>query len=192
MSYFTLRRDAVGPCEHGRVTDRYEEAFATPTSLRISGLATMALCVGLLVLVAVVPDRSDDPAAASIGATAAVAVGLLGAGLATMRMRVVLAEVLDVRVRPLWWRRRIDPSTITALSTVTVDPRAAGGFGARISPGHGTVVLLSAGPGLRVSVAGMRDVTFRCSEPDRLAAMLVARGAAADPATPRPTRGHDH
>lgn len=160
----------------------HEETLRPGRTLTVVGWAVIATAVGIAALVLAVPAGWQDqpPTASDVGVlvvTLAVTVAL-GIGSVLMRMTVRVDEVLEVRVRPWWYRRRIAPERITSAEVVHVTGGNSGGLGIRLVPG-GTAVLLDGGPGVQVTIRGARSLRFRCNDPDALVEALRARGAAA-------------
>ncbi|MDM7886268.1 hypothetical protein QUG92_14230 [Curtobacterium sp. RHCKG23] len=161
----------------------HEETLRPGRTLTVVGWAVIATAVGIAALVLAVPTGWQDqpPTASDVGVlvvTLAVTVAL-GVGSLLMRMTVRVDEVLEVRVRPWWYRRRIAPERITSAEVVHVTGGNSGGLGIRLVPG-GTAVLLDGGPGVQVTIRGARSIRFRCNDPDALVEALRARGAAVD------------
>jgi hypothetical protein len=161
----------------------HEETLRPGRTLTVVGWAVIATAVGIAALVLAVPAGWQDqpPTASDVGVlvvTLAVTVAL-GVGSLLMRMTVRVDEVLEVRVRPWWYRRRIAPERITSAEVVHVTGGNSGGLGIRLVPG-GTAVLLDGGPGVQVTIRGARSLRFRCNDPDAVVEALRARGAAVD------------
>lgn len=160
----------------------HEETLRPGRTMTVVGWAVIATAVGIAALVLAVPAGWQDqpPTASDVGVlvvTLTVTVAL-GIGSLLMRMTVRVDEVLEVRVRPWWYRRRIAPERITSAEVVHVTGGNSGGLGIRLVPG-GTAVLLDGGPGVQVTIRGARSLRFRCNDPDALVEALRARGAAA-------------
>ncbi|MDT0212009.1 hypothetical protein [Curtobacterium sp. BRD11] len=161
----------------------YEETARPGRVMTVVGWAVIATAVGIATLVLAVPAGWQDqpPSASDVGVlvvTLAVTVAL-GIGMMTMRMTVRVDEVLEVRVRPWWYRRRVAPEQITSAEVVHMTGGNSGGLGIRLVPG-GTAVLLDGGPGVQVAIRGARSLRFRCNDPEAVVAALRARGASAD------------
>lgn len=161
----------------------YEETVRPGRVMTVVGWAVIATAVGIATLVLAVPAGWQDqpPSASDVGVlvvTLAVTVAL-GIGMMTMRMTVRVDEVLEVRVRPWWYRRRVAPEQITSAEVVHMTGGNSGGLGIRLVPG-GTAVLLDGGPGVQVAIRGARSLRFRCNDPEAVVAALRARGASAD------------
>ncbi|WIE75065.1 hypothetical protein [Curtobacterium sp. MCSS17_007] len=161
----------------------YEETVRSGRVMTVIGWAVIATAVGIATLVLAVPAGWQDqpPTASDVGVlvvTLAVTVAL-GIGSVLMRMTVRVDEVLEVRVRPWWYRRRVAPEQITSAEVVHMTGGNSGGLGIRLVPG-GTAVLLDGGPGVQVTIRGARSLRFRCNDPEAVVAALRARGAAAD------------
>ncbi|MDB6427779.1 hypothetical protein [Curtobacterium sp. 20TX0008] len=161
----------------------YEETLRPGRVMTVVGWAVIATAVGIATLVLAVPAGWQDqpPTASDVGVlvvTLAVTVAL-GIGMMTMRMTVRVDEVLEVRVRPWWYRRRVAPEQITSAEVVHMTGGNSGGLGIRLVPG-GTAVLLDGGPGVQVAIRGARSLRFRCNDPEAVVAALRARGASAD------------
>ncbi|MCM3504104.1 hypothetical protein M3666_03110 [Curtobacterium sp. ODYSSEY 48 V2] len=161
----------------------YEETVRSGRVMTVVGWAVIATAVGIATLVLAVPAGWQDqpPSASDVGVlvvTLAVTVAL-GIGMMTMRMTVRVDEVLEVRVRPWWYRRRVAPEQITSAEVVHMTGGNSGGLGIRLVPG-GTAVLLDGGPGVQVAIRGARSLRFRCNDPEAVVAALRARGASAD------------
>jgi len=159
------------------VTERWDETFGPTLTTRLAGGGVVVLAVVVLALVLFAPDGTNVTGPSDLALVVVVcgALATLGAALASTRMTVRLDRLLEIRIGPFWYRRRIDPTTVTAAVAVDLRPDRSG-TGARLGR-NGMVVLLDAGSGVRVSVAGMRDVAFRCDDPPRLIAALHERGA---------------
>ncbi len=137
----------------------HEETLRPGRTMTVVGWAVIATAVGIAALVLAVPAGWQDqpPTASDVGVlvvTLAVTVAL-GIGSLLMRMTVRVDEVLEVRVRPWWYRRRIAPERITSAEVVHVTGGNSGGLGIRLVPG-GTAVLLDGGPGVQVTIRGAR------------------------------------
>ncbi|AIV40749.1 MULTISPECIES: hypothetical protein [unclassified Curtobacterium] len=161
----------------------YEETVRPGRVMTVVGWAVIATAVGIATLVLAVPAGWQDqpPSASDVGVlvvTLAVTVAL-GIGMMTMRMTVRVDEVLEVRVRPWWYRRRVAPEQITSAEVVHMTGGNSGGLGIRLVPG-GTAVLLDGGPGVQVAIRGARSLRFRCNDPEAVVEALRARGASAD------------
>ncbi|MEV7933651.1 hypothetical protein [Curtobacterium sp. NPDC089185] len=161
----------------------HEETLRPGRTMTVVGWAVIATAVGIAALVLAVPAGWQDqpPTVSDVGVlvvTLAVTVAL-GIGSLLMRMTVRVDEVLEVRVRPWWYRRRIAPERITSAEVVHVTGGNSGGLGIRLVPG-GTAVLLDGGPGVQVTIRGARSLRFRCNDPDAVVEALRARGAAVD------------
>ncbi|MFJ5145780.1 hypothetical protein [Curtobacterium sp. NPDC088465] len=161
----------------------YEETVRPGRVMTVVGWAVIATAVGIATLVLAVPAGWQDqpPTASDVGVlvvTLAVTVAL-GIGMMTMRMTVRVDEVLEVRVRPWWYRRRVAPEQITSAEVVHMTGGNSGGLGIRLVPG-GTAVLLDGGPGVQVAILGARSLRFRCNDPEAVVEALRARGASAD------------
>lgn len=161
----------------------HEETLRPGRTMTVVWWAVIATAVGIAAVVLAVPAGWQDqpPTASDVGVlvvTLAVTVAL-GIGSLLMRMTVRVDEVLEVRVRPWWYRRRIAPERITSAEVVHVTGGNSGGLGIRLVPG-GTAVLLDGGPGVQVTIRGARSIRFRCNDPDALVEALRARGAAVD------------
>ncbi|MFL0390769.1 hypothetical protein [Curtobacterium sp. 179-B 9B NHS] len=161
----------------------YEETVRPGRVMTVVGWAVIATAVGITTLVLAVPAGWQDqpPSASDVGVlvvTLAVTVAL-GIGMMTMRMTVRVDEVLEVRVRPWWYRRRVAPEQITSAEVVHMTGGNSGGLGIRLVPG-GTAVLLDGGPGVQVAIRGARSLRFRCNDPEAVVEALRARGASAD------------
>ncbi|WP_182047000.1 hypothetical protein [Curtobacterium sp. ME26] len=161
----------------------HEETLRPGRTMTVVGWAVIATAVGIAAVVLAVPAGWQDqpPTASDVGVlvvTLAVTVAL-GIGSLLMRMTVRVDEVLEVRVRPWWYGRRIAPERITSAEVVHVTGGNSGGLGIRLVPG-GTAVLLDGGPGVQVTIRGARSLRFRCNDPDAVVEALRARGAAVD------------
>lgn len=159
----------------------YEETVRPGRVLTVVGWLVIATSVGIAALVLAVPAGWQDeaPTASDIGVlvvTLALTVAL-GIGTLLMRMTVRVDEVLEVRVRPWWYRRRIAPGQITSAEVVHMTGGNSGGLGIRLVPG-GTAVLLDGGPGVQLTIHGARSLRFRCDDPDAVVEALRVRGAA--------------
>ena len=146
----------------------------------VVGLSTVGLVLAIAALVVAVPAGWQEwpPSASDVGVlvvTLALTLAV-GIGTALMRIEVRVDEVLEVRVRPFWYRRRIAPTRITSATVVRMTGANSGGWGLRLVPG-GTAVLLDGGPGVQVEVAGARSLRFRCNDPEAVVSALRARGA---------------
>ncbi|WP_144765702.1 hypothetical protein [Curtobacterium sp. 9128] len=157
----------------------YTETTGASRLFRVLGIATVTGSVGVGALVAVVPPTPGKEASGTdlvIASIALVLVAVLGVGLAASRLTVQVDDLLTVRMTP-WYRRTINPRTITSASVVDLRGRAVGGWGVRLAPGQGTVVLMDDGPGVRLGIEGRRDLSFRCGDPERVLAVLTRQGA---------------
>lgn len=158
----------------------YTETSTTSTLFRVLGIATAVGSIAIATTIALVPPSPGKEPSMSdlvISSVALVVVAGLGTVLATTRLTVALDDRLSVRLTPFWYRRTIDPRTITSASPIALRGTDVGGWGVRFGPGRGTVVLMDNGPGVRLSITGKRDLSFRCGDPERLIAALAGRGA---------------
>jgi hypothetical protein len=157
----------------------YEEALPSGRLMPVVGIALIVIAVGAVALPLVVPpspgkDMGPGDVAVLVG-TLAVTVAL-GVGVVRMRQTIRIDDVLEVRVTPFWYRRRIPLDRIASVAPMDVTGLNSGGWGIRLIP-SGTAILLDSGPGVHVTVRGKRALRFRCSDPDALVAALEARGA---------------
>lgn len=157
----------------------YEEVVPSGRLMLWVGLglaAVVVVTVGVPLAVAS-PTRQDVGTGDTI-ALVATLVGtlVLAVGVARMRIHVRVDDVLEVRVTPFWYRRRIDPAQITSAVPMVLNGVNSAGWGIRLVPG-GTALLLDNGPGVQVHVAGKWSLRFRCGDPQALVAALDARGA---------------
>jgi len=161
----------------------HEETVRSGRTMVVFGLSTIALVVAITALVVTVPAGWQDwPPSPSDVAVLVVSLGLalaVGVGVALMRLEVRVDEVLEVRVRPWWYRRRIAPAQITSAAAVEMTPGNSNGWGIRLV-GGGTAVLLDSGPGVQVTIAGARSLRFRCNDPEAVVEALRVRGAPID------------
>lgn len=157
----------------------YEEVVPSGRLMLWVGLGLMAVVVvsvGIPLVVAT--PTGEDLGTGDVAALAITFVGtlVLAVGVVMMRVHVRVEDVLEVRVAPFWYRRRIDPTRITSAESMTLTGGNSAGWGIRLVPG-GTAVLLDNGPGVQVTVAGKRSLRFRCSDPEAVVDALEARGA---------------
>ncbi|GAA1494498.1 hypothetical protein [Curtobacterium herbarum] len=157
----------------------YEETLPSGRLMPVVGIALIVIAVGAVALPLVVPpspgnDMGPGDTAVLIGTLAVTVV--LGVGVVRMRETVRVDDVLEVRVTPFWYRRRIPLDQIASVTPMTLTGRNSGGWGIRLIP-SGTAILLDHGPGVHVAVHGKRALRFRCGDPDALVAVLEARGA---------------
>ena len=99
----------------------YEETVRPGRVMTVVGWAVIVTSVGIAALVLAVPAGWQDgpPTASDVGVlvvTLALTVAL-GIGTLLMRMTVRVDEVLEVRVRPWWYRRRIAPAQVNVKAT---------------------------------------------------------------------------
>ncbi len=158
----------------------YEETVRSGRAMTVVGWGVIGSSTGIAALVLAVPAGWQDrpPSGSDIGVlvTTLALTLALGIGSVLMRMRVRVDEVLEVRVRPWWYRRRIDPTQVTSAQAVRMTGANSGGLGIRLVPG-GTAVLLDGGPGVQLEIAGARSLRFRCNDPDAVVDALRVRGA---------------
>jgi hypothetical protein len=157
----------------------YEEELPSGRLVLMVGLVIVALALAPILLVFLVPpspgyDRDPGDVAVLV-VTLAVSV-VLGVGVVRMRQHNRVDDVLEVRVTPFWYRRRIAPERIASATRVQMTALNSGGWGIRLVPG-GTAILLDTGPGVQVTVSGARSLRFRSNDPDAVLAALEARGA---------------
>jgi hypothetical protein len=157
----------------------YEEVLPSGRLMTVVGIALIVVGIGAVVLPLTVP--SSPGRGMSAGDTVAVVGTLvlttvLGIGVVRMRQHIRIDDVLEVRVTPFWYRRRIALDRITSATPMAMTGLNSGGWGIRLVPG-GTAILLDSGPGVQLTVAGGRSLRFRCGDPDAVVAALEARGA---------------
>ena len=157
----------------------YEESLPTGRLMPVIGIALIVIAVGAVALPLVLPpspgqDMGAGDVAVLIGTLVVTVV--LGIGVVRMRQTIRIDDVLEVRVTPFWYRRRIPLNRIASVTPMEMNGLNSGGWGIRLIP-SGTAILLDNGPGVHVTVRGRRALRFRCNEPDALIAALEARGA---------------
>ncbi|PYY32148.1 MULTISPECIES: hypothetical protein [unclassified Curtobacterium] len=157
----------------------HEEALPSGRLMTVVGIALIVVGIGAVALPLTVPSSPGG----RVGAGNAVSlVGtlvlttVLGIGVVRMRLHVRIDDVLEVRVTPFWYRRRIPLNRIASATPMEMTALNSGGWGIRLIP-SGTAILLDNGPGVHVTVDGKRALRFRCSDPDTVVAALEARGA---------------
>jgi hypothetical protein len=155
----------------------------TSNTSRLFGLLGIGMVLGSVgtatALITAPPSPGSEPASSDtvIAAVTLVLIAVLGVGLAVARITVTLDIDLTVRMSPFWYRKRIDPGTVTDAVPIDIRAQDWGGWGVRFGTGRGTAVLMDDGPGVRLSIRGRRDLWLRCRDPERLIAALAARGA---------------
>jgi len=159
---------------------RHEEHTGTSRLFRLLGIGMVLSSVAITVVLLTVPaSPGSEPTTVDLVITIAtiVVVAVLGAALAVARMSVVVDDALVIRMTPFWYRRTIDPATITEAVPVELRGSQWGGWGIRFGLGTGTGVLMDNGPGVRLRIRGKRDLSFRCEDPEAVIAALRANGA---------------
>jgi len=157
----------------------YEEALPSGRLMRVVGIAVIAIAVAAAALPLVLPPSPGHglgPGDVAVLLGTLVVTAVLGLGVVLMRQRIRIDDVLEVRVTPFWYRRRIPLDQIASVTPMEMNGLNSGGWGIRLIP-SGTAILLDNGLGVHVTVRGKRALRFRCSEPDALVAALEARGA---------------
>lgn len=157
----------------------YEEALPSGRLMPVVGIAVIAIAVAAVALPLVLPPspgRGLGPGDVAVLLGTLVVTVVLGIGVVRMRQRIRIDDVLEVRVSPFWYRRRIPLDQIASVTPMTLTGLNSGGWGIRLIP-SGTAILLDNGLGVHVTVRGKRALRFRCGEPDALVAALEARGA---------------
>ena len=158
----------------------HEEHIGTPTAFRLLGIGTVLTSAAVTVAPLLVPPSpGSEPNAVDLAViiTTMIIVAGLGVALAIARMSVVVDDALVIRMTPFWYRRTIDPATITEAVPVELRGSQWGGWGIRFGLGTGTGVLMDNGPGVRLRIRGKRDLSFRCEDPHAVIAALRANGA---------------
>ncbi|MCP1502906.1 hypothetical protein J2Y89_001650 [Curtobacterium herbarum] len=157
----------------------YEESLPTGRLMPVIGIAVIAIAVAAVALPLVLPPSPGQglgPGDVAVLLGTLVVTVVLGIGVVRMRQTIRIDDVLEVRVSPFWYRRRIPLDRIASVTPMTLTGLNSGGWGIRLIP-SGTAILLDNGPGVHVTVRGKRALRFRCNEPDALIAALEARGA---------------
>lgn len=157
----------------------YEESLPTGRLMPVIGIALIAIAVAAVALPLVLPPSPGQglgPGDLAVLVGTLVATVVLGIGVLRMRQTIRIDDVLEVRVTPFWYRRRIPLDQIASVTPMEMNGLNSGGWGIRLIP-SGTAILLDNGLGVHVTVRGKRALRFRCSEPDALVAALEARGA---------------
>lgn len=157
----------------------YEESLPTGRLMPMIGIALIVIAVGTVALPLVLPPSPGQglgPGDLAILVGTLVVTVVLGIGVLRMRQTIRIDDVLEVRVTPFWYRRRIPLDRIASVTPMEMNGLNSGGWGIRLIP-SGTAILLDNGLGVHVTVRGKRALRFRCSEPDALVAALEARGA---------------
>ena len=157
----------------------YEEALPSGRLMPVVGIAVIAIAVAAAALPLVLPPSPGHglgPGDVAVLLGTLVVTAVLGLGVVLMRQRIRIDDVLEVRVTPFWYRRRIPLDQIASVTPMEMNGLNSGGWGIRLIP-SGTAILLDNGLGVHVTVRGKRALRFRCSEPDALVAALEARGA---------------
>ena len=157
----------------------YEEALPSGRLMPVVGIAVIAIAVAAVALPLVLPPspgRGLGPGDVAVLLGTLVVTVVLGIGVVRMRQTIRIDDVLEVRVTPFWYRRRIPLDRIASVTPMEMNGLNSGGWGIRLIP-SGTAILLDNGPGVHVTVRGKRALRFRCNEPDALVAALEARGA---------------
>lgn len=157
----------------------YEESLPTGRLMPVIGIALIVIAVGTVALPLVLPPSPGQglgPGDLAILVGTLVVTVVLGIGVLRMRQTIRIDDVLEVRVTPFWYRRRIPLDRIASVTPMEMNGLNSGGWGIRLIP-SGTAILLDNGLGVHVTVRGKRALRFRCSEPDALVAALEARGA---------------
>ena len=157
----------------------YEESLPTGRLMPVIGIALIVIAVGAVALPLVLPPSPGQglgPGDVAVLVGTLVVTVVLGIGVVRMRQTIRIDDVLEVRVTPFWYRRRIPLDRIASVTPMEMNGLNSGGWGIRLIP-SGTAILLDNGLGVHVTVRGKRALRFRCSEPDALVAALEARGA---------------
>jgi hypothetical protein len=161
---------------------RHEEHTGTSRLFRLLGIGMVLSSVAITVVLLTVPSSPGaEPTTVDVVITIGtiVIIAVLGAAMAVARMSVVVGEALVIRMTPIWYRRTIDPATITEAVPVELRGSQWGGWGIRSGLGTGTGVLMDNGPGVRLRIRGKRDLSFRCEDPHAVIVALHANGAGA-------------
>lgn len=162
--------------------ERHEEHIGTSMAFRLIGIVIVLTSLAVIVTSLLVPPSPGaEPNAVDLTVIVAtmVIVAALGVATAVAQMSVVVDDGLVIRMTPFWYRRTIDPATITEAVPVELRGSQWGGWGVRFGLGTGTGVLMDNGPGVRLRIRGKRDLSFRCEDPHAVIAALHANGAAA-------------
>ena len=156
----------------------YEEALPSGRLMPVVGIAVIAIAVAAVALPLVLPPSPGHlgPGDVAVLLGTLVVTVVLGIGVVRMRQTIRIDDVLEVRVSPFWYRRRIPLDRIASVTPMEMNGLNSGGWGIRLIP-SGTAILLDNGPGVHVTVRGKRALRFRCGDPDALVAALEARGA---------------
>lgn len=163
-------------------TTHHQEHTGTPKASRILGMGIVLISAAVTVAPLLVPPSpGSEPNAVDLAViiTTMVIVAGLGVATAVAQMSVVVDDGLVIRMTPFWYRRTIDPATITEAVPVELRGSQWGGWGVRFGLGTGTGVFMDNGPGVRLRIRGTRDLSFRCEDPHAVIAALHANGAAA-------------
>ena len=157
----------------------YEESLPTGRLMPVIGIALIVIAVGAVALPLVLspsPGQGLGPGDTAVLIGTLLVTVVLSIGVVRMRQTIRIDDVLEVRVTPFWYRRRIPLDRIASVTPMEMNGLNSGGWGIRLIP-SGTAILLENGPGVHVTVRGKRALRFRCNEPDALVAALEARGA---------------
>ncbi|MFZ7089195.1 VOC family protein [Curtobacterium sp. RRHDQ10] len=157
---------------------RLHETLSTPGWWRASGTGIAVLAIAMLVLVLAAPVTPDRPASTSdlvITWVVSLITAAAGVAVSVATMTVTVDTAVEIRLWP-FYRRRVAFRSVERAERIDMRATWSGGWGVRVGLGQGTLVLLDNGPGVRLRLTGMRDVSFRTDDPEAVLAALAAHG----------------